>query len=227
MLEQIKPQLVTDPEESGFFAPFKKMPASIDAATKDRLIAAAKTAIQTVAVPAFQRFDKFFREVYLPASRDTIGIYDTPDGELYYKNRMKYYTTIDNPDATRIHNIGLEEVKRIRAEMEKTLEGINFLGTLDQFLSFIRNDPRFYYKTPEELLAAYEKTARGIEPQLPKLFGRLPKTQLWHPPDSGGERADHDHGVLPAAVARRFATGQLLRESLQARDRVRSGRSKR
>jgi len=178
VLEQIKPQLVTNPEDSGFYAPFKKMPASFDAATKDRLTAAAKTAIQTVAVPAFQRFDKFFREVYLPASRDTVGIYDTPDGELYYKNRMQYYTTIDNPDATRIHNIGLEEVKRIRAEMEKTLEGINFLGTLDQFLSFIRNDPRFYYKTPEELLAAYEKTARGIEPQLPKLFGRLPKASF-------------------------------------------------
>jgi uncharacterized protein (DUF885 family) len=178
VLEQIKPQLVTDPEASGFYAPFKKMPASFDAATKDRLTAAAKTAIQVVAVPAFQRFDKFFREVYLPGSRDTIGIYDTPDGELYYKNRMKYYTTIDNPDAARIHNIGLDEVKRIRGEMEKTLEGINFLGTLDQFLSFIRNDPRFYFKTPEELFAAYEKTARGIEPQLPKLFGRLPKTSF-------------------------------------------------
>ena len=205
MLEQIKPQLVTDPEASGFYAPFKKMPASFDAATKDRLTAAAKTAIQTVGVPAFQRFDKFFRDVYLPASRDTIGIYDTPDGDLYYKDRVKYYTTIDNPDATRIHNIGLEEVKRIRAEMEKTLEGINFLGTLDQFLSFIRNDPRFFYKTPEELFAAYEKTARGIEPQLPKLFGRLPKTRLRHPPHSGGERAHDDHGVLPAAVARWFA----------------------
>jgi len=178
VLEQIKPQLVTDPEASPFFAPFKKIPASIDAANKDRLIAAGKLAVQTVAVPAFQRFDKFFREVYLPASRDTVGIYDTPDGELYYKDRMKYYTTIDNPDAARIHNIGLEEVKRIRAEMEKTLEGINFLGTLDQFLSFIRNDPRFYFKTPEELFAAYEKTARGIEPQLPKLFGRLPKTSF-------------------------------------------------
>ena len=178
VLEQIKPQLVTDPEASPFFAPFKKIPASIDAANKDRLIAAGKLAVQAVAVPAFQRFDKFFREVYLPASRDTIGVYDTPDGELYYKDRMKYYTTIDNPDAARIHNIGLEEVKRIRAEMEKTLEGINFLGTLDQFLSFIRNDPRFYFKTPEELFAAYEKTARGIEPQLPKLFGRLPKTSF-------------------------------------------------
>jgi uncharacterized protein (DUF885 family) len=176
VLEQLKPSMSADPEANPFYAPFKKMPASFDAATKDRLTAAAKTAIQTVAVPAFQRFDKFFREVYLPASRDTVGIYDTPDGELYYKNRMKYYTTIDNPDAARIHNIGLEEVKRIRAEMEKTLEGINFLGTLDQFLSFIRNDPRFYFKTSEELLAAYEKTARGIEPQLPKLFGRLPKT---------------------------------------------------
>ena len=178
VLEQIKPQLVTDPEASPFFAPFKKIPASIDAANKDRLIAAGKLAVQAVALPAFQRFDKFFREVYLPASRDTIGIYDTPDGELYYKDRMKYYTTIENPDAARIHNIGLEEVKRIRAEMEKTLEGINFLGTLDQFLSFIRNDPRFYLKTPEELFAAYEKTARGIEPQLPKLFGRLPKNSF-------------------------------------------------
>jgi uncharacterized protein (DUF885 family) len=178
VLEQIKPQLVTDPEASGYFVPFKKMPASFDAATKDRLSAAGKAAIQTVAVPAFQRFDKFFRDVYLPASRDTVGIYDTPDGDLYYKDRVKYFTTIDNPDPARIHNIGLEEVKRIRTEMEKTLEGINFLGTLDQFLSFIRNDPRFYYKTPEELLAAYEKTARGIEPQLPKLFGKLPKNSF-------------------------------------------------
>ncbi len=176
VLEQIKPQLVTDPEASAFFAPFKKIPAGIDAANKDRLVAAGKAAVQVVAVPAFQRFDSFFRDAYLPKSRDTVGAYDTPDGVEYYRNRMKYYTTIDNPDAARIHNMGIEEVKRIRAEMEKTLEGINFLGTLDQFLSFIRNDPRFYFKTPEELMAAYEKTARAIEPQLPKLFGKLPKT---------------------------------------------------
>ena len=178
VLEQIKPQLVTDPEASAFFAPFKKIPAGIDAANKDRLTAAGKLAVQTVAVPALQRFDTFFREVYLPKSRDSIGATDTPDGVEFYRNRMRYFTTIDNPDATRIHNIGIEEVKRIRAEMEKTLEGINFLGTLDQFLSFIRNDPRFYYKTSEELMAAYEKTARGIEPQLPKLFGRLPKASF-------------------------------------------------
>jgi uncharacterized protein (DUF885 family) len=152
------------------------MPASIPDAEKARLQAAGKTAVQNVTVPAFQRFDRFFREVYLPASRDTVGIYDIPGGEQYYRNRIKLYTTIDNPDPARIHNIGLDEVKRIRAEMEKTLEGINFLGTLDQFLGFIRTDPRYFYKTPEELFAAYEKTARGIEPQLPKLFGRLPKT---------------------------------------------------
>jgi uncharacterized protein (DUF885 family) len=183
VLEQIKPQLVTDPEASGFYAPFKKMPASFDQATKDRLTASAKSVILAVGVPAFQRFDKFLREVYLPASRDTVGIYDTPDGELYYKNRMAYYTTIDNPDAARIHNIGLEEVKRIRGEMEKVLANINFIGNdkdprpeIEQFLSFIRNEPRFYFKTSEELFAAYEKCARGIEPQLPKLFGRLPKT---------------------------------------------------
>ena len=176
VLEQLKGPLTADPEANPFYAPFKKMPASIPAAEQARLIAAGKAAVQVVAIPAFQRYDKFFREVYLPASRDTVGIYDIPGGEQYYRNRIKLYTTVDNMDAARIHNLGLEEVKRIRAEMEKTLEGINFLGTLEQFLGFIRTDPRFFYKTPEELMAAYEKTARGIEPQLPKLFGRLPKT---------------------------------------------------
>jgi uncharacterized protein (DUF885 family) len=107
-----------------------------------------------------------------------VGIYDIPGGDQYYRNRINYFTTLTNMDAVRIHNLGLEEVKRIRAEMEKTLEGINFLGTLDQFLGFIRTDPRFFYKTPEELMGAYEKTLRGIEPQLPKLFGRLPKTPV-------------------------------------------------
>ena len=176
VLEQLKGPLTADPEANPFYAPFKKMPAGIPAAEQARLIAAGKAAVQVVAIPAFQRFDKFFRDVYLPASRDTVGIYDIPGGEQYYRNRIKYHTTVDNMDAARIHNLGLEEVKRIRAEMEKTLEGINFLGTLEQFLGFMRTDPRFFYKTPEELMAAYTKTARGIEPQLPKLFGRLPKT---------------------------------------------------
>jgi uncharacterized protein (DUF885 family) len=176
VLEQVKPQLVTNPEESGFYAPFKKMPASIPQAEKDRLQAAAKAAIQTTGVPAYQRFDKFLREVYLPGSRDTVGIKNTPDGDQFYRNRIIHFTTLYNQSPTTIHNTGLAEVKRIRAEMEKTLEGINFLGTLDQFLIFLRTDDRFYYKTPEELLAAYEKAARGIEPQLPKLFGKLPKT---------------------------------------------------
>jgi len=178
VLDQIKGQLVTDAEASPFYAPFKSMPAGIPAADKDRLTAAGKLAVQSVAIPAFQRFDKFFREIYLPASRDSIGISDTPDGDLYYRNRIKLYTTIDNMDAGRIHNLGLDEVKRIRAEMEKTLEGINFLGTLEQFLAFIRTDPRFFYKSSDELFAAYQKTARGIEPQLSKLFGHLPKTSF-------------------------------------------------
>lgn len=176
VIEQIKPQLVTNPEESGFYAPFKKMPAGIPQAEQERLQAAAKAAIQTTGVPAYQRFEKFLREVYLPGSRDSVGIKDTPDGEQYYRNRIAHFTTIYNQQPTNIHNIGQAEVKRIRAEMEKTLEGINFLGNLDQFLVFLRTDDRFYYKTPEELFAAYEKTARAIEPQLPKLFGKLPKT---------------------------------------------------
>jgi uncharacterized protein (DUF885 family) len=180
VLDQIKAQLVTNPEDSPFYAPFKKIPASIDAANKTRLEAAGKLAVQTVAIPAYQRLDAFFRNTYMAAARDAdhVGVWATPSGGEYYRNRIRYYTTVDNMNAVAIHNLGLEEVKRIRAEMEKTLEGINFLGTLDQFLSFLRNDPRFYFKSSDELLAAYTKTARGIEPQLPKLFGKLPKSSF-------------------------------------------------
>jgi uncharacterized protein (DUF885 family) len=201
VLEQLKGPLTADAEANPFYAPFKKMPAGIPDAEKARLTAAGKTAVQVVAIPAFQRFDKFLREVYLPASRDSVGIYEIPGGDQYYRNRIALYTTLDNPDPARIHNIGLEEVKRIRAEMDKTLEGINFLGTLDQFLGFIRNDPRFFYKTPEELLAAYTKTAEGIKPQLPKLFGRLPKT-------------DFGIRVIPAATAPTTTTAYYQPPSL-------------
>jgi uncharacterized protein (DUF885 family) len=201
VLEQLKGPLTADPEANPFYAPFKKMPAGIPEAEKARLTAAGKAAVQTTAIPAFQRFDRFLREVYLPASRDTVGIYDIPGGEQYYRNRISYYTTLDNPDPARIHNMGLDEVKRIRAEMEKTLEGINFLGTVDQFLGFLRNDPRFFFKTPEELLAAYTKTANGIKPELPKLFGRLPKT-------------DFDIKVIPAATAPTTTTAYYMPPSL-------------
>jgi uncharacterized protein (DUF885 family) len=179
-LETIKAQIAADAEASPFYAPFKKIPDSVPAAEKARLTAAGKAAVQTVAIPAFQRLEKFLRETYLPAARgdDKAGIWATNNGDIYYRNRVKYFTTIDNITPAAIHTKGLDEVKRIRAEMEKTLEGINFLGTLDQFLNELRINPRFFYKTSEELLAAYEKTARGIEPQLPKLFGKLPKTRF-------------------------------------------------
>ena len=201
VLEQLKGPLTADPEANPFYAPFKRMPAGIPDAEKARLTAAGKAAVQTVAIPAYQRFDKFLREVYLPASRDTVGIYDIPGGDQYYRNRIAYFTSIDNPDPARIHNIGLDEVKRIRAEMEKTLEGINFLGTLDQFLGFIRNDPRFFFKSSDELLAAYTKTANGIKPELPKLFGRLPKT-------------DFDIRVIPEATAPTTTTAYYMPPSL-------------
>jgi uncharacterized protein (DUF885 family) len=201
VLEQMKGPLTADAEANPFYAPFRKIPDGIPAAEKARLQAAAKAAIQTVAIPAYQRLDTFFRNVYLPGSRDTVGIYDIPGGEQYYRNRINYFTTVENMDAARIHNLGLEEVKRIRAEMEKTLEGMNVLGTLDEFLRFIRNDPRFFYKTSEELMAAYEKAARGIEPELPKLFGRLPKTPF-------GIRA------IPAATAPTTTTAYYQPPSL-------------
>ena len=185
VLTQLKGQLVDNPEDSPFYAPFKHIPDSVDAANQARITAAGKAAVQNVAMPALAKFEKFLRETYLPAARDGdhLGAWALPDGATFYKNRMKLYTTLDNPNAQAIHNIGLEEVKRNRAEMDKTLEGINFIGNekdtrpvLDQFLGFLRTDPRFFFKSSDELFAAYQKTAQGLQSQLPKLFGHLPKT---------------------------------------------------
>jgi uncharacterized protein (DUF885 family) len=173
VLEQIAPQVLSV-EANPFFAPFQRLPQSLDAATRARLLAAGHEAVASVVLPAQRRLQKFFRDVYLPASRDSVGIWDTPDGELYYKNRARLHTTTDLTPQ-QIHELGLAEVARIRTEMQRVIESVGWTGTFAQFLNELRTNPKFYYKTPEELLAAYEATARRIERQIPKLFGRLPK----------------------------------------------------
>jgi hypothetical protein len=224
VLEQLKGPLTSDVEANPFYAPFRKFPASVPAAEQARLTGAAKTAISTVALPAFQRLDKFFREVYLPASRDTVGISNIPGGDQYYRNRINYFTTVSNMDAARIHNIGLEEVKRIRAEMEKTLEGINFIGNdkdprseLDQFLSFIRYRPAFLLQDAGRTDGGIRKDAARHRAAAAEALRPPAQDAHRHPPHSRGHGADHDHGLLPAAGARRQPPGLLLRQPVQAR----------
>lgn len=173
---QIAAQIVARPEDSPFYAPFKKLPATFAAADRTRLTEAAVRAISDVVVPAYRRLQQEFNEHYLPATRSSVGIFDTPQGAEFYRTRIAYYTTVSDLTADQIHDLGLKEVERIRTEMLKIKDQIGFTGTLQQFFAYLRSDPKFYYKTPEELLDAYMVIAKRIDPELPRLFGKLPRT---------------------------------------------------
>jgi uncharacterized protein (DUF885 family) len=175
MTTQLEQQDVADPEKSPFFATFKNYPSSIEPAAQAGLTAKARAAIGSSVLPAYARLHKAFLKSYLPACTDSIGISETPDGAAYYAALARYHTTTDlTPD--QIHEIGLKEVARIHGEMEKIIAQVGFKGTFAQFLQFLRTDPQFYYKTGEELFTAYLATAKRIDPNLVKLFGKLPRT---------------------------------------------------
>jgi uncharacterized protein (DUF885 family) len=171
---QISRQVVTDPASSPFYKPFLVMPAELPASDQDRLRSAGRAAIEREVVPAYRRLQAFFNEEYLPACRTSVGIWDTPGGVDWYRQRVRWFTTTDlTPD--QIHEIGLEEVARIRGEMQKVIERVGFKGSFEEFLAFLRTDPRFRYTDPDRLLEAYLAMAKRVDPQLPKYFGRLPR----------------------------------------------------
>jgi uncharacterized protein (DUF885 family) len=175
MAPQLALQDVADPEKSPYFDTFRKYPDSIDAATRGRLTSEARQTIQNSVLPAIRRMRSAFEKSYQPACRASVGIWDTPQGDEYYRALARYYTTTDlTPDE--IHEIGLKEVARIRGEMDKVIAQVGFKGTFDEFLTFLRTDPQFYYKTGDELFTAYLATAKRIDPNLTKLFGKLPRT---------------------------------------------------
>lgn len=166
---QIDGQLVDAPEKSRFFAPFAQFPDSIPAARREALREEARTAIAEVVLPAYRRFRTFFVETYLPACRDTVGAGARPDGAAYYAQRAAYFTTTDlDPEA--IHAIGLAEVARIRAEMEKVRVEVGFEGDLTAFFNHLRSDSTFFHATPQALLDNYRAIAKRIDPELVKVF---------------------------------------------------------
>ncbi len=172
--KQIEAQIVSDPTASAFYAPFKSMPASIPAAEQARLRTAATQAIAGTAVPAFKRLKAYVERDYLPKCRDTVGIWDTPGGDAWYQKRIEWYTTT-KLTADEIHQIGLQEVARIRGEMDKIIAQVGFKGTFPEFLQYLRTDPKFRYTDPQQLLQAYMVMAKRIDPLLPRYFGKLPR----------------------------------------------------
>jgi len=175
VLEPLAKQVPAKPEDSPFFERFRAYPDAIPAAERERLSAEAKKVISESVIPAYRRFQAVFRDEYLPATRESVGLWDTPDGLEYYAFLARYHTTTPlTPQG--IHEIGLREVARNRAEMQKVMDEVGFKGSLTDFFQHLRTDPKFYYKTGDELFRAYAYIVKMIDPELPKLFGKLYRT---------------------------------------------------
>jgi len=172
--DQIAAQLVENAEDSPFFGAFRDLPDAFSDDDKQRLRESAASIIDGKIVPAYRDFNRYFERTYLPASRDSIGASSLPDGNAFYEFRARSFTTTQmTPDE--IHRLGLNEVSRIRAEMQLIIDELEFDGEFGDFLNFLRTDPQFYYDDPQELFDAYLAICKRIDPELVKLFGKLPR----------------------------------------------------
>jgi uncharacterized protein (DUF885 family) len=172
--QQVLNLLVKEPLESPMLAPFKEMPASVPEADRARLRQAAIDAFTQKVEPAFQKLHDFLAAKYLPGARETIGAGQLPNGDKLYAFTTRQQTTTDLSPA-QIHAIGLAEVKRIHAEMEKVIVSTGFKGDFAAFSQFIRSDPKFFYTDASSMVTGYRDIAKRIDPQLVKLFGHLPR----------------------------------------------------
>jgi uncharacterized protein (DUF885 family) len=166
---------IKDPTQTPIYQQlFASVPASIPAAEQERLKKQAADVLKNDVLPSFGKLQRFFVDEYYPKTREAIGLSSVPNGREWYAHLVKSYTTTDmTPD--QIHELGLSEVKRIRAEMERVKASTGFTGSLAEFFTFLRTDPRFYFTDKEALLSAYRDIAKRIDPELPKLFGTLPR----------------------------------------------------
>jgi len=193
-------------ETSGFYAPFLKVTATVDAETVKALQIEAQGVIADVVNPAYQRYLSFFTDTYKPACRNNVGLYSVPNGRAAYNHLVKYYTTLDT-DADTVHTLGLREVKRIRAEMDAIIAEVDFGGSFAEFLEHLRTDPKFYPDDAERYIARASALAKRIDGELPKYFSYLPRNPYGIKP-------------VPDAIAPKTTTGYY---SPGAQDGTRAG----
>ncbi|QYJ97570.1 DUF885 domain-containing protein [Shewanella alkalitolerans] len=181
-------------EQSGYFKPFTHFPKHFTETQKAELTAQGKALIEQNVLPSYQAFYDFMTQEYIPGARQSIAAYDLPDGKAFYENRVRYYTTLPMT-ADEVHQLGLKEVKRIRAEMQAIIDKLGYQGSFADFLHFLRTDPQFYAKTPEQLLKEAAYIAKKADAMLPKFFGKLPRTP---------------YGIqeVPAEIAPKYTTGR-------------------
>ncbi|MFD1468886.1 DUF885 domain-containing protein [Hymenobacter caeli] len=176
MIPQLESFVVTDPAKSLFYGPLTKFPATFTDADRSRLTATYQQAIRTQLVPAYARLARFLKTEYLPRARASSGIGAVPGGPAMYAQAIRFWTTTARTPA-QLSQTGLAEVKRLRAEMEKIKTQVGFPGDLPAFFTFLNTDPRFTpYKTEAEVLAGFAAIQVRMAPNLPKLFGRVPRT---------------------------------------------------
>lgn len=197
--------LVDDYRESFFYSPFKELPASLTTVQRDSLLEAAETAINHDVIPQFQRIKAFFENEYLPNTRTSIGISDTPGGAEYYQNRINYYTTSTQYTAEDIHAIGLREVARIKTAMEDIIREVEFQGSFADFLDFLRTDPQFYAESPRQLLMIARDMAKRADAQLPRFFKTLP-------------RKPYGVAPVPDAIAPKYTGGRYVGSDPESTD---------
>lgn len=175
MIPQLRALAKTD-TSNVFYGPLKNLPANAPASQRDSVKQQLLTVIQKSVLPAYRRLADFLQSEYLLRARPTTGISAIPEGAELYNYYVRYWTTTDKtPDE--IYNTGLQEVARIRGEMERIKDSVGFKGDLALFFDYMRNDKQFMpYKTPEEVLHAFRSIQQRIEPNLQKMFGRTPKT---------------------------------------------------
>ena len=172
---QVKAQIVDDPIKSPLLEAFTKWPASISTSDRERLTKAAAAAYVDAVRPAFSRLHDFLTRTYQPACRETTGIDRIPNGATLYTYNVRWHTTTPRtPKET--HEIGLAEVKRIRAEMDAIIKQVGFTGSFEDFKQFLRTNPAFYYTDADALVAGYRDVCKRADPELARLFRTLPRT---------------------------------------------------
>ena len=191
-------------EENFYYSPFKNLPKQLSNYEKDSLIKAAKEVVLNDVIPAFKTVKDFFEDIYYPNTRKSIGISETPNGAEYYQSRIDFYTTL-NETPKSIHEKGLIEVARIRNKMKSIVSEVKFKGDLKQFIDFLRKDPQFYAKTPDELLKHARNIAKKLDEQLPRYFKTLPRKP---------------YGVVPVpdAIAPKYTGGRYIGTSPNSTD---------
>jgi len=172
--QQVLNQITEDPLQSPLMRPFDKMPETIASVDRERLQQQAAAAISEKVAPAFRKLHEFLLTTYVPKARQSIGLSTVKDGRAWYEYAARVSTTTSmTPEE--IHRLGLSEVQRIREEMGKIIDDLGFRGSFEEFTDFLRNDSQFFYKDAESLLAGYRDICKRADPELSKLFGKLPR----------------------------------------------------